>query len=114
MIERKYSSKVLSKIVATKTMVYLAGQVADDTSQDILGQTKQILAKIDDLLTEAGTNKNNMLCVTIWLANIEDKNAMNSVWFEWISPEHTPARACVEARLARSDILVEMKVEAAR
>ncbi|MDN2664107.1 RidA family protein [Psychromonas sp. 14N.309.X.WAT.B.A12] len=114
MIERKHSNKVLSKIVTTESSAYLAGQVADDTTQDVAGQTKQVLAKIDALLAEAGTDKTKMLSVTIWLANIDDKGEMNSVWFEWVKPEDTPARACVEARLARPDILVEMKVEAAR
>ncbi|RBW46886.1 RidA family protein [Psychromonas sp. B3M02] len=114
MIERKHSNKVLSKIVTTETTAYLAGQVADDTTQDVAGQTKQILAKIDTLLAEAGTDKTKMLSVTIWLANIDDKDAMNGAWFDWIKPEDTPARACVESRLARPDMLVEMKVEAAR
>ena len=114
MIERKHSNKVLSKIVTTDTTVYLAGQVADDLTQDIAGQTRQILKKIEALLAEVGTEKNKMLSVIIWLANIDDKEAMNSAWFEWISPENTPARACVESRLARPDMLVEMKVEAAR
>lgn len=114
MIERKHSNKTLSKIVATESVVYLAGQVADDTSQDVAGQTKQILAKIDDLLAEVGSDNTKLLSVIIWLANIDDKAAMNEVWFDWVATENTPARACVESRLARPDILVEMKVEAAR
>jgi len=114
MIERKHSNKVLSKIVTTDTTVYLAGQVADDLTQDVAGQTKQILAKIDTLLAEVGSDKTKLLSVIIWVANIDDKDAMNSSWFKWISPEDTPARACVESRLARPDMLVEMKVEASR
>jgi enamine deaminase RidA (YjgF/YER057c/UK114 family) len=113
-IQRKHSNKVLSKIVATDSVVYLAGQVAEDTSQDVAGQTKQILDKIDELLAEVGSDNTKLLSVIIWLANIEDKDAMNDVWFNWIDATNTPARACVESRLARSDILVEMKVEAAR
>lgn len=114
MIERKHSNKILSKIVATDTTVYLAGQVADDTTQDVVGQTQQILAKIDTLLAEVGSDKSKLLSVIIWLSNIDDKDAMNSAWVDWIAPEDTPARACVESRLARPDMLVEMKVEAAR
>jgi enamine deaminase RidA (YjgF/YER057c/UK114 family) len=114
MIERKHSNKVLSQIVTTDSVVYLAGQVADDTSQDVVGQTKQILANIDDLLGQVGSDNTKLLSVIIWLANIDDKAAMNEVWFDWIDAKNTPARACVESRLGTPDILVEMKVEAAR
>lgn len=114
MIERKYSNNTLSKIVATESIVYLAGQVADDVSLDIAGQTRQILEKVDALLEQAGTDKTKLLSVIIWLADIDEKNAMNQVWHEWIDPENTPARACVESRLARPEMRVEMKIEAAR
>ncbi|MDO6565393.1 RidA family protein [Amphritea sp. 1_MG-2023] len=113
MIKRLHSNKTLSKIVSTSTTVYLAGQVADDRSVGVTEQTQQILAKVDDLLAEAGTDKTKLLSVIIWLADINEKDAMNKAWFDWIEPEHTPARACVESRLAHPDIRVEMKIEAA-
>lgn len=114
MITRHHSNKVLSKIVTTDSVVYLAGQVADDTSKDVKDQTRQILAKVDALLAEVGTDKTKLLSVIIWLADINEKDAMNEAWFEWIGASDTPARACVESRLARPDIRVEMKIEAAR
>jgi len=114
MIKRYHSNKTLSKIVTTDSVVYLAGQVADDTSKDVNDQTRQILAKVDSLLAEVGSDKSKLLSVIIWLADIDEKDAMNEAWFDWIDPADTPARACVESRLARPDIRVEMKIEAAR
>jgi len=94
-------------------VVYLAGQVADDTNQDVKGQTAQVLATIDRLLGEAGSDKTRMLQVQIFLSDIANFPAMNEVWDAWVPQGHTPPRATIESRLATPAYLVEIKVIAA-
>lgn len=54
-----------------------------------------------------------VLEVTIWLADIQrDYKSMNQVYDVWVKG-HAPTRACIEARLARPDLLVEIRVVAA-
>jgi enamine deaminase RidA (YjgF/YER057c/UK114 family) len=103
----------MSMAVVHNGTVYLAGQVADDTSADVAGQTQQILAKIDALLAQAGTDKTRILSANIWLADIANFGAMNGVWDTWVPQGNTPARATVEAKLATPAYLVEIAVIAA-
>jgi enamine deaminase RidA (YjgF/YER057c/UK114 family) len=93
--------------------VYLAGQVADDATQDIVGQTQQVLATIDRLLGEAGSDKSHLLMVQIFLADLADFDAMNSVWDAWVARGNAPPRATVQALLARPDWRIEIVVTAA-
>ena len=113
MIQRLHSGPRMSQAVIHGNTVYLAGQVADDPSQDVPGQTRQILAAIDRLLAEAGTDKTRILSATIYLSDIGTFAQMNSVWDSWVPPGHTPARATVEARLAAPQYTVEIQVIAA-
>ena len=114
-IERKQTNQRMSQIVIHGDTVYLAGQVAKNApGASVTEQTKDILATIDSLLAEAGTDKSKLLSATIWLASIGDFDEMNSVWDTWISPGNAPARACVEARLASSKFTVEIGLIAAR
>jgi enamine deaminase RidA (YjgF/YER057c/UK114 family) len=114
-IERRHVGKRLSELVINRASgtAYLAGQVADDPKADITGQTMQVLAQIDDLLFEAGTDKTKILSATIYLPDMADFAAMNSVWEQWVVPGQTPARATVQAKLAAPDYRVEIQVVAA-
>jgi enamine deaminase RidA (YjgF/YER057c/UK114 family) len=103
----------MSQAVACNGMVFLAGQVADDTSQDVSGQTRQVLAAIDRLLAEAGSDKSRLLSAQIFLADMADFAAMNKVWEAWVLPGQTPARATVQAALAQPQYRVEVVVTAA-
>ncbi len=113
-IKRSKTGARMSQCVVHGDTVYLAGQVADDPNTDVAGQTKQILAKVDGLLAEAGSDKSKLLSATVWLSDIRAFDEMNKVWDAWVSPGNTPARACVEAKLARSNLLVEIGFVAAR
>jgi enamine deaminase RidA (YjgF/YER057c/UK114 family) len=103
----------MSGAVVHGNTVYLAGLTADDKNQDVKGQTRQILAKIDSLLAEAGSDKSKILSANIWLTDIGTWSQMNEVWDAWVSPGNTPARATVEARLAAPGLTVEIMVQAA-
>jgi len=104
----------MSKAVVHGDTVYLAGIVADDTSQDVKGQTRQILATIDALLAKAGSDKSKLLSANIWLTDITTWSQMNEVWDAWVSPGNTPARATVETKLAGPQYKVEIMVQAAK
>jgi enamine deaminase RidA (YjgF/YER057c/UK114 family) len=117
-IERRNVGKRLSDLVIYAPppggrLVYLAGQVAEDPKAAIDAQVKSVLAQVDRLLDEAGTDKTRILSVTIYLADMSDYAAMNAVWDTWVPQGETPARATVEARLAKPEYRVEMQVVAA-
>lgn len=104
----------MSQCVVHNDTVYLAGQVDGDAAPTAAEQTQNILAKIDALLKGAGTDRSKVLSASIWLSDIRYFAEMNEVWDSWVSPGNTPARACVEARLAAPKFLVEIRVTAAR
>ena len=94
--------------------IYLAGQVASEASADITVQTQQVLDKVDALLAEADSDKTKILSAQIWISNIGHFAAMNEVWDAWVAEGNAPARACIEARLASPDLLVEVGIVAAK
>ncbi len=98
-IRRLAEEKRLSGAVVGAGLIWLAGQVADDPSADAAGQTADILAQIDALLAEAGTDKRALLSVTIVLADIADAPLMNRAWDAWLDPAHKPARMTIQAAL---------------
>ena len=100
MITRLAEEGRLSGAVVHGGTVYLAGQVADDATLDAEGQTGDILRQIDALLRQAGTSKEYLLTVQIFLRDLADFAGMNRAWDAWLDPRHKPARATVEARLA--------------
>jgi enamine deaminase RidA (YjgF/YER057c/UK114 family) len=113
-IERFDKGPRMSQAVVHGDRVYLAGQVADDTDQDVAGQTRQVLAKIEALLARAGSSKEKLLSANVWLSDIATFAEMNSVWDAWVDKENPPCRACVESRLATPAYTVEIMVVAAR
>jgi enamine deaminase RidA (YjgF/YER057c/UK114 family) len=113
-IQRLKVGSRMSQATIHGDTVYLAGQVADDTSADVVGQIRQILAKIDALLAEAGTSKDRLLQATVWLADVNDYNAINVVWDAWVTPGAPPARACIGAPLAGEEYRIEIGAIAAR
>ena len=113
-IQRFHVGPRLSDMAVHNGTIYLAGQVADDTSQDMAGQTKQILATIDKLLAEAGSDKTRILSTTIYVTDMAEFLAMNVAWDAWVVPGATPPRATVEAKLAKPAYKVEIQVIAAK
>lgn len=113
-IERHEVGPRMSQVVVHNDTVYLAGQVDSSVAPTAREQTKNILGRVDQLLEMAGTDKSKLLTATIWLTDMRFFGEMNEVWDAWVSPGNTPARACVEARLATTEFLVEIRVTAAR
>jgi enamine deaminase RidA (YjgF/YER057c/UK114 family) len=98
-IRRLAEEERLSGAVVHGGLVWLAGQVADDSTLDAEGQTADILRQIDALLAEAGTDKSRLLSATVVLADIADAAAMNRAGDRWLDRAAKPARMTIEARL---------------
>lgn len=113
-ITRHEQSAILSQAVEYGDTVYLAGIVAKDLKKDVKGQTKEVVDEIDRLLAQCGSNKSKVLQCHIWVTDIRNRAAMNEVWTEWVDKKNLPARACVEAKLADPNALVEIMVIAAK
>ncbi len=109
-VEDRYSDMAVYNGVA-----YLAGQIANDTTQNIVGQTREVLGMVDALLQKAGTDKSHILMTHIYLSNMLDYDGMNEAWDEWVKDikGHAPPRATVQSPLAGSEFLVEIVVTAA-
>ena len=112
MIRRYGVGKRLSEMVTYHGFLYLAGQVAANPTADVKGQTEQILKQIDDLLEEGGATKKSILTTTIYLADISTFAQMNEAWDAWVPAGMPPARATVEAKLAKPEYKVEIMVTA--
>lgn len=113
-IEHIGSTDRMSKIVKHNGTIYLCGQTAGEAEWDITEQTIQCLEKVELLLKEAGSDRDKILSTTIYIRDMKDFAAMNAVWDSWVADRPKPARACVEARMSRPEILVELSVIAAQ
>ena len=113
MLERFDVGPRMAEMTVHNKVAYLSGQIPEDTSQDITGQTRQVLEEIDKLLAQAASDRQHVLRAEIFLADMADFEGMNKAWDEWVVPGMTPARATVEARLAHAEWKVEIVVTAA-
>ena len=113
-IVRHQSAKILSGAVEANGMVYVAGTVADKRPASVKAQAEEILGKIDALLAQAGSDKSKIVSAQIWLADIRLRDEMNQAWLAWVDANNLPARACIEAKLATADMLVEIAVIAVK
>ena len=112
-IKRLHVGKRLSEVAIHNETVYLAGQIAEDTTQGIDGQMREVLGHVDRLLGEAGSDKSCILSCNIFISDMDNFPGMNAVWDEWVAQGHTPPRATVEAKLANPACLVEVCIIAA-
>ncbi|NBR53773.1 MAG: RidA family protein [Rhodobacteraceae bacterium] len=106
-VRHKVGSR-MSQAVRAGNMVYLAGQIPDDRTADIVGQTAETLGKIDALLSEMGGSKADLVSVQVWLSDMKDFAGMNLAWEAWVDPQRPPARATAGVDLASPGVRVEM------
>lgn len=112
-IKRIETGQRMSQAVIHNGTIYLAGQVGNP-GESVADQTRTILAAIEALLEQAGSDKTRILSAQVWMADMADFAQMNAVWDAWVAPGHAPARATGEAKLATPDYLVEIIVIAAQ
>jgi enamine deaminase RidA (YjgF/YER057c/UK114 family) len=111
-IRRIEAGPRMSQAVIHGNTVYLAGQVGAP-GKSVTEQTQAVLASVDRLLKEAGSDKSKLLQAIIWLADMKDFAEMNAVWDKWVDGANAPARATGEAKLATPEYLVEIIITAA-
>ncbi|MDD3937393.1 RidA family protein [Rhodoferax sp.] len=112
-IKRSHVGKRLSEVALYQGVVYLAGQVASDPTQDMAGQTRQVLADVDRLLGEHHSDKTCILQCLVYISDMSQFAEMNAVWDAWVVAGRTPPRATVQAQLASPQKLIEVVVTAA-
>ncbi|GAB3627956.1 aminoacrylate peracid reductase [Pandoraea terrae] len=113
-VQRFYVERRWSDMAVHNGTVYLAGQVSEDRTQDITGQTREVLGHIDRLLAEANSDKSLILTCQIYIADMKYFGEMNQVWDEWVPAGNAPPRATVQALLADPAMLIEIVVTAAQ
>ena len=113
-IQRFHVGHRISEIAIFNKTIYLAGQIPDDTTQDIVGQTVEVLGHVDRLLAEAGSDKSHILMCQIFLSDINNIAGMNKAWDAWVAHGNSPPRATVQALLANPLWLIEIVVTAAQ
>ena len=112
-IERIGTTRRYSDVVIHDNTVYLV-EIPQTLTADITTQTREVLASIEKLLTQAGSDKSRLLQVTLYLPDMADYDAMNAIWDNWVPEGTAPVRACVSARLANPGYRIEAVVVAAR
>ncbi|HGN1706994.1 TPA: RidA family protein [Providencia rettgeri] len=114
-IKRNNPKPRLADSVEHAGIVYLSGQVPNDLNGDIIQQTQDVLSKIDNLLAASHSDKTRILSAQVWIKNMaRDFSGFNQAWEKWMPVENSPARAAVEANMARDQVLVEIMVIAAQ
>jgi enamine deaminase RidA (YjgF/YER057c/UK114 family) len=109
-IVRTEANAILARAVEYHGFVYTQGVVARNLDADIKGQAADVLAQIDEILEQHGTDKTRILQAQIWLRDLSDREGLNEVWSAWLAPGCAPARACVEAKLVDPRMLVEIMI----
>lgn len=112
MAERHLRTPIMHRVVEHNGIVYVGGTTCDDESLDMAGQTREILAKIDSYLAEAGTDKTRLLTATIFVTDLGKKPEMDAVWKAWAAAENLPTRATVGVADLGGDTLIEVVVSA--
>ena len=113
-LERLHVGPRLSEVAIFNRVVYLAGQIAENSAVDAYHQTREVLGHVERLLGEARSDKTLILSALVFLRSMDDYAAMNRAWDEWVTPGHTPPRATFQAHLARPELKVEIVVTAAQ
>ena len=112
-IQRQETKQRMSRIVIHNDTVYLCGQVGKDSNQGITEQTATMLEKVDELLLQAGSDREHMLSATVYVRDMKDFAAMNEVWDAWVPDGYAPARTCVCAPMPADELKVEITVTTA-
>lgn len=113
-IQKINTNEVMSAVTVFNKVVYLSGQVPKNTEQDVAGQTREILATIDELLALANTDKSRLLSAQLYLKNLSDFSTVNAIWADWLKGCVAPSRATIQADLVNPDWLIEIAVTAAQ
>jgi 2-iminobutanoate/2-iminopropanoate deaminase len=106
-----------SEAIKANGLVFVSGHTSADLATgemrggDMRTQTRQVLENVRRALEAAGSGMDQLVKTTVFVSDIGQFAAMNEVYVEFV-PEPFPARSCVEAKLARPELLVEIEAVA--
>ena len=113
-IQKFNTNEFMSAVTVFNQVVYLSGQVPKNTDNDVAGQTREILATIDELLALANTDKSRLLSAQLYIKNLSDFSTVNAIWIDWMIGCVAPSRATIQADLVNPNWLIEIAVTAAQ
>lgn len=103
-----------SQAIKAAGMIFCSGQIPIDpatgefVSNDVTEQTEQVFKNLIAVLEAAGTSLDGVVKTTVFLADMNDFNAMNEVYAKYFS-DNKPARATVQAARLPRDAKVEIE-----
>jgi enamine deaminase RidA (YjgF/YER057c/UK114 family) len=113
-IERHIRTPIMHRVVEHAGILYFGGIVAEDRSASMKGQTEQVLARIDALLAETGSDKSKILTATLYITDMGLKDEMNAAWTAWFAPEFLPSRSTIGVAELGPNVLIEAVITAAK
>ena len=103
-------------IAVSGKMLFVAGQIPLNASTgeitgvgDVSSQTQQVMENVAAILTASGANFDHVVKTTVFLADMNDFAAVNTVYAKYFDEDTAPARACVEVSRLPKDVLVEIE-----
>ena len=103
-------------VVTSGQLLFVAGQIPlQPETGDIVGngditvQTEQVMANLAAILEAAGAKWENVVKTSVFLSDLANFGAMNTVYAQYFPEETAPARACVEVSRLPKDVLVEIE-----
>lgn len=114
MVQRYIPTRINHRVVEAGGILHFGGLIADDLSLDMKGQTAQICAKIEKLLTDVGSTKEKLVTAMLYITDFDQKDGMNEAWLEWLPAEHLPTRATIGVAELGKNVLIEVVVSAVR
>jgi 2-iminobutanoate/2-iminopropanoate deaminase len=107
-------------IAATGKLVFVAGQIPldpqsgaivgeEDGESNVAQQTEQVMANLNAILVAAGAGFEHVVKTTVFLADMNDFAAINSVYAKYFPVATAPARACVQVARLPKDVRVEIE-----
>ena len=112
-MKRHLPMRYFHRAVEAGGVLHLAGMTADDRSEGMYGQTRQVLAKVEALLSELGSDKSKVVMATAYITDMDAKDEMNAAWLEFFPAEQLPARATIGVASLGEGILIEVVCQAA-
>jgi enamine deaminase RidA (YjgF/YER057c/UK114 family) len=112
-IKRSGNFGILHEVVEHNGVLHLAGVVAEDLSQGMAGQARQVFEEIDRLLSANGSDRDHLLSALIFITDMKHKPEMNKAWQAWLKKEHLPTRATIGINDLGPNVLIEVVVTAA-
>ena len=106
-----------SPVIEHQGTLYISGQLpmdpeTKDVPADVEAQTVRALENLENLLLAAGSDRQHVLQVRIFVSDIDHWEAINRAYASWFG-EHRPARAIIPCGPLHFGCLLELEATAA-